>query len=201
MKFYNKFYKDSFEELISYYPRYYRNVVEMVAILKAQGRIADQMEADIEQTYLNNFILRADEPTIADWERILELTYTETLTLEQRRLVVLGRVSGRKHIGEPEIRELIAKYTDRAVDVDFDKGVIYITIDGEVFDEANLLDTLLRRIPGHLKLDMEVQVVRTFRQALDIGQGGFVARVDAEGAKSGAGGMFFHTHVKSKLMG
>lgn len=265
MKLYEKYYASNYKELITYYPRYYRDVFEMVEILKAFGRIADGLEDNIEQTYLNNFILTADAETIAVWEGLLEITYEESLTLDQRRAVVIARLMGYGHIGEPEIRAIIAKYTEEAVAVDFGGGVIYIVINGEVFDETNLLNTLLRRIPAHLALDMKVRIERTFRQQLDVSFGGatggyfrpepvgedrtartqlyagYGGRVEADfntdtirenrtsrigldvahgaflkpegtgtqpevkksatGRTEAAGGMYYHTHTKSKLIG
>ena len=73
MKFYEKYYKSNYEELITYYPRYYRDVYEMVEILKAFGRISDGLETEIEQAYLNNFILAADVETVKIWEKFLAL--------------------------------------------------------------------------------------------------------------------------------
>lgn len=265
MKLYEKYYKNNYEELITYYPRYYRDVFEMVEILKAFGRVADGLEDNIEQTYLNNFILTADAETIRVWEEILDITYTKRLTLDQRKRVVIARIAGYGHIGEPEIRGIIANYTERAVEVDFERGVIFITIEGEVFDEENLWDTLLRRIPAHLALNVKVHIQRTFRQrvdfyfggaagahftlapvgedrtsrrqlyvgfggralsefktapvgedrtgraALSVGYSGLLTpEVDglppgvekaATGRTDGAGGMYCHTHTKSKLIG
>lgn len=238
MKFYEKYYAGSYEELITYYPRLYRDVYEMVEILKAQGRIADALEDDIEQTYLNNFILTADLATVKIWEGILGIIHEGELTLEQRRQVVIGRLGGYGHIGEPEIRDVIAHYTENAVAVDFALGVIYIVIEGEIFDEANLLYTLLHRIPAHLALDMRVHVERTFRQELNVGYagaaGGFFktapvsedraaslpltvahssfltsfgtgippeVKTASTGRAEVTGGMFYHTHTKSKLIG
>lgn len=174
MKFYEKYYRSNYEELITYYPRYYRNVFEMVEILKAFGRAADTLEKDIEQTYFNNFILTADTETIKVWEDILEITYKEKLTLDQRKRVVIARIMGYGHIGEPEIREIIAKYTENAVEVDFKNGVIFLTIAGNVFDETNLRKTILRRIPAHLALNMKIHIQRTFRMRLPVGYMGAV---------------------------
>lgn len=265
MRLYNRYYKGCYEELITYYPRYYRDVFEMVEILKAFGRISDGLEENIEQAYLNNFILTADAETIKVWEEILEITYGEQLTLDQRRRVVIARLMGYGHIGEPEIRAIIANYTENAVAVDFGGGVVFVTIDGEIFDEANLWKTLLKRIPAHLALNMKIHIQRTFRQRLDVhfggaagahfsplpvgedrssrariyvgnsgwvemgfkpgpvgedrtsrtglsvAYGGFLAPEQAghypdakrasTGRTSGAGGAFYHTHTKSKLMG
>ena len=64
------------------------------------------------------------------WEELLEITYTRPLTLDQRKRVVIARLAGYGHIGEPEIRGIIANYTERAVAVDFQRGVVFITIEG-----------------------------------------------------------------------
>ena len=64
LRLYDKYYQNNFEELLTYYPRFYRDVLEMVEILKAQGHVADRLEADIEQTFLNSFIDYADEAAI-----------------------------------------------------------------------------------------------------------------------------------------
>ena len=104
--------------------------------------------------------------------RVFKITYKSRLTLEQRRRVVIGYIIGFGHIGEPEIRAIIAQYTPNHVDFDFMRGLITIFIDGEVFDEDNMLNTLLRRIPAHLGLNITVHVRREYRQDLTLLQGG-----------------------------
>lgn len=176
MKFYNKYFKNNYDELITYYPRYYREIFEMVEILKAHGKIADNLEDSIERVFLNNFILTADEQTIKIWEEdILNITYRNKLSLEQRKNVIIAMLCGHGHIGEPEIREIIANYTSNAVAVDFEKGRLSILIDGVVFDEINLYDNLLRRIPAHIGLGMSIHIRREFRQKLNLCYGGAVA--------------------------
>lgn len=174
MRFYRRHYKNNYEKLLTYYPRYYRHVFEMVEILKAYGQISDALESQIEQAFLNNFVLEADESTIRGWEDTLGITYSKSLSLEQRRRVIIARIAGHGHIGEPEIREVISNYSDKPVSVDFAKGIIYIVIEGEVFDENNLLRTLLRRIPAHLSLDMRIHIRRAFRQELNFSFGGAI---------------------------
>ena len=238
MKLYDKYFKSNYEELITYYPQYYRDVFEMVEILKAHGRIADDLEAHIEQVYLNNFVLTADLETVKIWERILNITYSKPLTLDQRKSVIIGRISGYGHIGEPEIRGVIANYTDNTVEVDLARGIIYIVINGEIFDENNLLNTLLRRIPAHLALNMKIHIRHEFRQTLHISLGGVTGsnlqsemvgenrtgitdlhvgysgflemnmkgmpletEYTATSRTDGVGGIYYHTHTKSKLIG
>lgn len=184
MKFYNKYYQSNYEEILTYYPRYYRDVFEMVEILKALGRVTDTLEDQIEQTYLNHFIMQADDTTVGIWEKILGITDTSGLSLYQRKCAIMGRLSSVGHIGEPEIRVIISNYTDNTVEVDFAHGIISVVIDGETFGEGILLNTLLRRIPAHLALDMKVRVRRRFRRDLRVGCG-----------------TFCHTHTTSKLIG
>ncbi len=181
MKFYEKYFKNCYEELLTYYPEFYKKVYEMNEILKVFGNISDEFESCIEQVYLNNFILTADADTLKIWEDILGITYSEKLPIEQRRRVIVGRISGGKHIGEQEIRTLISNYTDKKVSVDFEKGSIKINISGEIFDESNLLKTLLQRIPAHIPLDMTVQKKRSFRQNIAM-----------------FGGIYCYTHITSK---
>lgn len=152
MKFYNRYYENGYEELITYYPRFYRDVYEMREILKAHGRIADELETNIEQTFLNFFILTADLETVKVWERTFGITYDEALTLDQRRHVILGKLGGFGHIGEPEIRAIVRQYTDKGESVDFRNGTVVVTLEELLFGRANLMETLRSRIPAHLAL-------------------------------------------------
>lgn len=155
-------------------PLFYLDVYEMREILKAQGRLGDGIFEATERVINNNFILLADAETVGQWEDMLKITHDGPMTLDQRKSVIMGLVCGNGHIGEPEIRAIIAQYTPQAVTVGFAKGVIYITIEGEVFGEGSLLETLLRRIPAHLALRIQLRKTRVFRQALSVGFGGAV---------------------------
>lgn len=183
MKFYNRYYQNCYEELLTYYPDFYKNVYEMTEILKAFGRLSDGLESTVEQTYFNNFILYADSPTVKIWENIFGITYSENLTLDQRKRVVIGFLSGGRHIGEQEIKSLITNYTLSPTAVDFVNGVIKIRTDGEIFDEENLLKTLSQRIPAHLKIDMTIRIRRTLKNVI-----------------GGRAGTFCVTRTRSKLI-
>lgn len=242
MNFFNKYYKSNYEELLTFYPRFYRNVFEMVEILKAFGRVSDDLESNVERVFLNSFILTADADMIEEWEGILHITYTEQLSLDQRKRVVIARLLRHGHIGEQEIREIIGQYTKRPVDIGFLQGIITILIEGDVFDEENLLDTLLRSIPAHLALKMTIHIRKQYRQTIPFSHGGAVGsnflfdskaseeaeittrnhvyvmrtsitsadlKVDSPNPdvkrtstrrRDSAGGIFYYTHTKSKLI-
>ena len=174
MSYMNPPYENRFKELCACMPLFYLDVYEMREILKAQGRLGDGIFEATERVINNNFILLADAETVSQWEAMLEITRDSSMTLDQRKSVIMGLVCGNGHIGEPEIRAIIAQYTPQAVTVGFAKGVIYITIEGEVLGEGSLLETLLRRIPAHLALRIQLRKRRVFRQALSIGFGGAI---------------------------
>lgn len=264
LNYLNSPYTDNFKELCAAMPLFYLDVFEMREILKVQGRLMDDVCDSFELILANNFIIHADEATIKKLERALHITYEDELTLEQRKQAIIARITGYGHIGEQEIRAIIACYTKGCVSVAFAKGVIYLEIEGEIPGEATLYETLLARIPAHLRLGMQINVRRTFRQQINfsygseiitkfnpkpvgedrtarstlsisfggeiftdfkpqpvgedrevrtglrIAQGGFIesrggeVQLDAQMAyterSNGTGGLYYHTHTKSKLI-
>lgn len=174
MSYLNPPYDDNFKELCAAMPLFYLDVFEMREILKTQGRLMDGVCESFELIIDNNFILTADEATIRLWEEALRLPRDTSLTLDQRKRVVIGYICGQGHIGEPEIREIVGQYTANSIAVAFSKGIITITIEGEIFGEASLLDTLLRRIPAHLALKIILHVRRAFRANLLVSRGALI---------------------------
>lgn len=160
MSYLNPPYPNNFQELCAAMPLFYLDVREMRAILRAQGYLLDGLCDGMEQVVDYNFIHTADEATIKKWERALKITYKGKLTLDQRKRVVIGYIIGLGHIGEPEIRTIIALYTNSDVSVGFLKGVVSIVIDGfgTISGYANLLETIYNRIPTHLALAFTVNV-------------------------------------------
>lgn len=183
MKFYNKYHKNCYEELRTYYPFFYENVYEMQEILKTFGALSDDLEAAIEQTFLNNFILHADSDTLKIWENIFNISYSDNPPTEQRRRVIIGYISGEKHIGEPEIRSLFSTYKSVLQDISLENGIVKIHAVGAVFDEGNFFKTFLKIIPAHLKPDITVQINRI-----------------AQNPAKPFGGVFCFTRITPKLI-
>lgn len=174
MSYLNPPYPNNFQELCVAMPIFYLDVREMRAVLRAQGRLLDGVCGGVENVVDFNFILTADDATIRMWEKAFKITYKSKLTLDQRRHVVIGYIIGFGHIGEKEIRAIISQYTPNCVDFDFMRGTISILVEGEIFDEENLLETLLRRIPAHLGLKMSIHIRKQYRQTIPLSQGGAI---------------------------
>lgn len=110
-KFYNRQFASNYEELISYYPRYYREVWEMVAILKANGRLLDDAQDAIENIYKNGFIDSMDEAAIAELERFLYIRARSRRTLEERRRLIKSYIIGFGKISATLLSDMLQAYT------------------------------------------------------------------------------------------
>ncbi len=159
MKFYEPYYANNYEELITYYPRFYRNVFEMVEILKAYGRILDDIERNIEQTYLNGFIDYADEATISKLENFLKIGQSKNRTLEERRKLVKSYFVGSGKLSASKIYQMIAVYTDSPVICklepfdDEGNNRLYIEIQSneeETICTRDIFALLSKKIPANL---------------------------------------------------
>ena len=183
MKFYEPYYANNYEELITYYPRFYRNVFEMVEILKAYGRILDDIERNIEQTYLNGFIDYADEATISKLENFLKIGQNKNRTLENRKRLVKSYFVGSGKISASKIYRMIAVYTDSPVICklepfdDEGNNRLYIEIQSneeETICTRDIFALLSKKIPANLvfcladRLGVEIPVPVNIESGLRI---------------------------------
>ncbi len=161
MKFYDRYYKNSFEELMTYYPRYYREVFEMVEILKAEGWIADSLEAGVEQTYLNGFIDYMDEASVVQWETFLGEPVIKSRTLDERRRIIKSYILGFGKCSASILEAIIRAYTGTTADIDIvleqiddarNHGLIITCgdIGGSLQNQVILHHILSRKVPAHL---------------------------------------------------
>ena len=174
MKFYDKYFSSSYEELITYYPRFYKDVFEMVEILKAHGRIADELEENIEQTFYNSFIDYADEATIAKLEKFLGIGLNRTRSLEERRRLIKSFFVGFGKVSASMLAGMIRSYTGAEVESKFEpfdsqgNNMLYLYFQRGreptlYMSDINLL--LDKKIPAHIKWQAAV----TYNWSVGIG--------------------------------
>lgn len=175
MKFYDKYFKNNYEELITYYPRFYRDVFEMVEILKANGRISDRLEEDIEQAYLNCFIEYADEATITKLEKFLMIGLNKSRTLEERRRLVKSYFVGFGKVSASMLEEMITSYTNAPVRSRFEpfdeegNNRLYIEFERGKEPTLYMSDIMLllsKKLPAHI----DYQVAVLYRFSVGIGR-------------------------------
>lgn len=175
MKFYEKYFAGNYDELITYYPRFYRDVFEMVEILKAHGRIADELEENIERTYLNSFIDYADEETIAKLEKFLMIGLNKSRSLEERRRLVKSYFVGFGKVSASMLEEMITSYTNAPVKSRFEpydeegNNRLYIEFERGKEPTLYMSDIMLllsKKLPAHI----EYQAAVVYKFSVGIGR-------------------------------
>lgn len=157
-----------YEELISFYPRYYREIYEMQAILDAFGTIFDALQADIDVVLSNAFIDYADEQTVARLEAFFEIRTDPTKTLEDRKRQIKWYYAGIGKVSASFLKEMLSEITDAILDITFEpfdaarNNRIKLTMDTGKDDPVALqeiVNAMNRWIPAHLQYLIHVELV------------------------------------------
>ena len=136
MNFYYDYWQHSYEQLKSFQPRFYDEVFEMDAILKAHGYLEDVFKQNLNQAYLNCFLDEMDDATTTKMEEFLRLKLHRIRTLETRRRFIKCFFVGFGKLSATKIKALIHSYTEADVECTF-----------EPFDDAgnNCLNIIFQR--------------------------------------------------------
>lgn len=160
MSMFNSYWKCNYDELITYYPRYYREVLEMDAILRAEGKLADDLQDSIDLMLLNNFIDGADVDTISRFERFIGLSLLKKRSLEERRRFVKSFFSGMGKVSATRITETIRAYTGAETVCDFypfdeEKNnrldIMFLRGSEETIYISDIHTLLERMLPAHIE--------------------------------------------------
>jgi len=157
-----------YEELLTFYPIFYREIFEMNELLKTYGSLLDIIQKNIDVMLANNYIQTADETTITKFEKFLYINTDKTKSLEERRKFVLSFFIGFGRMSATKIKAVIKNYTNAEVDVQFKKAdengnnYLFVTCDRGM--ESNLkmydiADILSRKIPAHIFLSVLIRYV------------------------------------------
>lgn len=170
MTIYSNTYADCYEELKTYYPVWYREILEMDAVWQVFGRQLDGLRAGIDRVVNNNFIYHADLDTLAKWEEFLQIPYDASRPVKERQRLVASFFAGTGHFGAVEIKEVVSTFTPSPCSVTFADSTIGVSITRDVEDTFLLSDCywiLLKKIPAHLGLNMTV--LSPFHMGLYVG--------------------------------
>ncbi|MBQ8331148.1 MAG: DUF2313 domain-containing protein [Clostridia bacterium] len=157
--FHNNGFENSYEELISYYPAFYRDVLEMRAILEAEGRLLDGCIGAANAMLGNAFVMTANEEMIARLEAFLGIEKDDNRTLEERRSLVYSFYVGFGKLSASKLRASIGAFTDEAVSIKLERidaegnNALVVRIPRgkkNVFNFKDTLTVLEKMIPAHI---------------------------------------------------
>lgn len=171
--FLDPFWETTYDELITFYPRYYRDVYEMVEILKAEGGVFDDAITGAATMFDNLFIDTADETTIRALERFIGINLYSSRTLDERRRFVRAFFTGFGRVSASGIAETIRAYTGAETECRFEpfdsegNNKLYIDFqrgDEETLYYSDIIQILSRMIPAHI----EYRAALTYRFPLGV---------------------------------
>lgn len=166
----NEFFTTSYARLLTYYPVWYREVLEMDEILKTEGKLLDDADASLMLVLNNNYIDSANLSTIETLESFIGIPSNPSRTLEERRRLIKAYFVGFGKVSASMLKEMISSYTGAGSEIKFEpvdssgNNCLYIYIDRG--DEPTLyiteIDTLLRKkLPAHIMLEAKVRYTFT----------------------------------------
>ena len=169
----------NYDELITFYPKYYYDVLEMKAILQAEGYALDEFMENTERVFNDCFIDTMDENCVSQLEDWLNIHLYKQRTLEERKRLLKTFFVGHGRLDAELIKQTVSAYTGTDVEVyllpinrtpgsvEYEAGdnrlyINYSRGTEETF-YVNDVDTLLSRlIPPHL----DYQSALTYRFAV-----------------------------------
>ena len=148
-----------YNELKSYLPTFFAQITDVEYFLQSAGKQMDSVDADAFRMRDNNFILLADEETIARWERFMGITYDERRTLTDRRNLIISFMTSTGKIGATEIKDIVRVFTPSPVQVTLANSVVSVKITRDISETFILSDCyaiLRKKVPCHLELKIEI---------------------------------------------
>lgn len=156
------------EELLSFYPHFYRNVKEMVAVNESMAAEIDKITDCGQKVLDDSNITTACESIIKFYEDIIGIGYSSLRTLEERRRLVLAYYNIFGKVSASKIKNAIMYYTGAEVEIKFinkdSKGNYLLeiecvrgTISSLFLDDIALLCKKI--IPAHLFLNFSITIL------------------------------------------
>lgn len=156
-----RYLKGTKEELLSYYPTFYRNVKEFVALQEAIAKQLDKLFEAFQICGDDSNILTASENVIAFFEKIIGIKYASLRTLEERRRLILVYYNIFGKVSASKIKSVLSFYTEADVNIKFTTKdsngnyILEIVFDGikkgGSIDLENINILLKKIIPAHLQ--------------------------------------------------
>jgi hypothetical protein len=153
------------DELASWFPSWYRNVLEMDALWHTWGILLDHLQEDIKRALDNYFLVSCDEATIEFWENFISTDLKILHSIEYRRRYIMTHFSGFGKCSASQIKSIIKQYTGFGATVRYEKcdsegnyHLIVVMENGEIDDTFlhDLQIIISKVIPAHIPLTVRL---------------------------------------------
>lgn len=156
--YFNNFVQSGYDELKTWTPAYYRDILEADANLQFAGKTVDEMSEKLESFVANMFIDTMDESTLTRMEAFYYLDNADRTLDERRRLLKAAQLgSGKMDIDR--IKRIIQVYAGVDCSIDFiHEIVILLDAGNSKIRFSDFTDILGKQLPAHLKWHVDQEV-------------------------------------------
>lgn len=150
------------ERMIEYYPMVIKKILDFQALINAEGHEIDALKATIVRILDEAYLTTMSEKRIAQWEQILELTHSNTDSLEDRRTAIIARIRGQGKLNTALINSIVNAFTGGSALSYIKDSVLYVEIsppqDNKQYTFENVVKELSKKVPAHIGL----KVIRNY---------------------------------------
>lgn len=137
-----------------YYPDFIRTIKEFQAIINADYPEFEQLEVAKENIIKNAHFSTMTESRIVEWEKLLQISYVEGSTLDDRRETIIARVRGKGKLNTDLINNIVNTFTGGVANSWVTDSTLYVEITppkgNKSFIFENVEQELARKVPAHL---------------------------------------------------
>lgn len=155
MNVFNNQQRSGYEEISSYGPNFYKEILEMDTIYRLAGMFADMQASDLEYTVASVFLDYMDDTTFSRYEAFLEIANDSKKTLEERKAYVSALLIGSGKISKDKIIAIVNQFVecDCAVVLDGTELYINMTFADDPSKYMNDIRKLIAdKMPNHIEI-------------------------------------------------
>ena len=160
------------EVLMEQLPTWFKPVLEYVELMKAYGIELDDLNANSQLVFYNQFIQTCDVKTMSVWERLFGLTVQMTDTVEFRRDRLLQKFAQTLPYTVWDLRARLTDLfgDDYTMTVNPQQCTTTIVITSDRYGAIDLLYSLIWDvIPAHLRIYANQQITNLSKTTQDVG--------------------------------
>lgn len=153
---------NAYEQISSFYPRWYLDIYEMNEILKIESLVATNIQNAIDLILDDHFLDTINEDKVTELEKYLGITSSTDRTIEERRNLIKTYFLGRGKLSVSQLVAIVKALSGGEVTGSFSQGNSnrdnYIKLKISKCDIKNtlldIISTLKDRVPAHLWVEL-----------------------------------------------
>lgn len=144
--------------MLEYYPQAISELLEFQALIHTLGFEIDFLNVELYMVLNDAYLIAMGEERLIQWERALGISPLKNSTIEDRRAVIIGRVSTGYKLNTASINNIVNVFTGGSAHSWFADSCIHVEVqippNNKQYIFKNVENELKRRIPAHLTMEV-----------------------------------------------